>query len=107
MKKFEAIPTYERTLEMYINPFKPNWQVRYYKCLFGLKRTSDNLKEISNNYLEGLEWTYKYYTSGCPHWRWKYNYHYPPLFVDLCKYVPHYETDFISSGSFNSSAEIV
>ena len=91
----QSVPTIYRAKEKYICPQEIEWEKRYYKCLFDMKRTPDNLKQISTNYLEGLEWTYKYYTSGCPHWRWKYNYHYPPLFVDLCKYLPHYETDFI------------
>jgi 5'-3' exonuclease len=35
-----------------------------------------------------LEWTMKYYSSGCADWRWTYHYYYPPLLVDLIRYVP-------------------
>ena len=28
-------------------------------------------------------------------WKWKYNYHYPPLFADLLNYIPHFDTDFL------------
>ena len=93
--KFEAIPNYEREMEKYINPFKLNWQSRYYKSLFKIDYDEDRMKRISMNYLEGLEWTMKYYTKGCPNWRWHYHYNYPPLLSDLLKYIPYFECDFI------------
>jgi 5'-3' exonuclease len=94
-KKFEAVPTYERDIEKYINPFKENWQRRYYKSLFNVDIDEERLKQISLNYLEGLEWTMKYYTTGCPDWRWCYNYNYPPLLQDLIRFIPYFETEFV------------
>ena len=88
-------PIIFRAEEKYISPNDLNWEDRYYKTLLHEPRETQNLKNICNNYLEGLEWVYKYYTHGCPHWKWKYNYHYPPLLVDLIHYIPHYETEFI------------
>jgi 5'-3' exonuclease len=120
-----SVPVIYRQKEKYICPQEIDWEKRYYKCLFGFTplhisnahsvsslpletcpqagvsnlqrctKNSENLKKVCINYLEGLEWVYKYYSDSCPDWRWKYNYHYPPLFVDLCKYIPHFETDFI------------
>ena len=96
LKKFDSIPTYERALEKFINPFKPNWQTRYYKCLFDIEIDEVRKKQICTNYLEGLEWTMKYYTTGCPDWRWCYNYHYPPLLCDLIHFVPYFDTEFVA-----------
>ena len=94
---FDNIPTIYRAEEHYIQPSEPGWESRYYKTAFHLDSdpTSKFVEDVCINYLEGLEWTFKYYTEGCPHWRWKYNYHYPPLFVDLVKRVPSLETVFI------------
>jgi 5'-3' exonuclease len=105
--KFEAIPTYERELEKYINPFKPRWQERYYKCLFKAEMNEDRCKQISINYLQGLEWTMRYYTGGCADWRWCYHYNYPPLLQDLIKYIPYFETTFIKENSFVAVSPLV
>jgi 5'-3' exonuclease len=93
------VPVIFRVEEKYISPNDMNWEERYYKTLLHEPRETASLKNICNNYLEGLEWVYKYYTRGCPHWKWKYNYHYPPLLVDLIHYIPHYETDFIQENN--------
>ena len=90
-----SVPIIYRQKEKYICPQETDWEKRYYKSLFHFEKNNENIKNICNNYLEGLEWVYKYYSHDCPDWRWKYNYHYPPLFADLCKYIPHFETDFI------------
>jgi 5'-3' exoribonuclease 1 len=94
INEFVNIPTYERALEKFINPYKDNWQQRYYKTLFEVEIDEVRRKQICTNYLEGLEWTMKYYTSGCPDWRWRYNYNYPPLLQDLIDYIPFFNTEY-------------
>ena len=97
------IPVIFRAEEKYICPEEHGWENRYYKTLFGTTGTNEFIKTVSINYMEGLEWVHNYYTTGCLSWKWKYNYAYPPLFKDLAKYVPHFETDFIKP-SLNDSA---
>jgi 5'-3' exonuclease len=106
-KKFESTPIYNRNLEKFINVSKPGWEKRYYKCLFDVEIDDLRRKQICINYLEGLEWTMKYYTSGCPNWRWSYHYHYPPLLSDLLEHIPYFETEFIKNVSPCPVSELV
>lgn len=76
----DNIPLLCRAEEHYICPTMPEWQDRYYACLF---HDGERPKSICRNYLEGLAWTWNYYTSENRDWRWKYPHHYPPLFQDL------------------------
>ena len=90
------LPMKDRSPEVYINPFEAGWRERYYSTLFDIKINDARCKEICINYLEGLEWTMKYYTSGCVDWRWTYKYHYPPLLADLIKYIPYFDTNLLT-----------
>jgi 5'-3' exonuclease len=81
-------PIIYRAEEKFICPEEPYWEKRYYNTLFHMDNDHNNVKQVCRNYFEGLEWVYVYYNSDCPNWRWKYNYHYPPLFSDLCKHIP-------------------
>jgi 5'-3' exoribonuclease 2 len=94
---FDNIPTIYRAEEHYINPKEPGWESRYYRVAFHLEGelAKPFVESVCTNYLEGLEWVFRYYTEGCPHWRWKYAFHYPPLFRDLVAHVPDFETTFI------------
>jgi len=89
----QSIPIIYRAEELYISPLEKGWENRYYKCLFDENVNRDN---VCKNYAEGLEWVFKYYTKDCVDWRWKYNYHYPPLLNDLSKYLPKIKSDLIS-----------
>ena len=98
---FTNLPMLDRRLETYINPEEKGWEARYYKALFGIDMTEERKRELCVNYLEGLEWTFKYYSSGCNDWRWRYRFDYPPLLSDLAKYVPHFDTELITPGENN------
>lgn len=94
------IPMLERSGEEYIDLNKSGWEHRYYKLLFDInvdsRENNELIKKICINYLEGIEWTWKYYMHGCVDWEWKYNYHYPPLLKDLIKYIPYFDINLLS-----------
>ena len=92
---FQNVPIIYRNQESYICPEANFWESRYYKSLFKSQPTNKFMKDLCSNYLEGLEWVFKYYSKGCYDWQWKYNYHYPPLFKDLLQHIPHFETEFV------------
>jgi len=89
------VPIIYREDEKYICPKEDGWEMRYYRTLFGIETmTEETIRAICMNYLEGLEWVYRYYTDECVDWRWKYNYSYPPLMKDLARYVLEYKSGF-------------
>ena len=94
-EKLLSIPIKKREKEKYIDPTTYGWEKRYYKILFQIDIDDMRLKQICKNYLEALEWTYKYYNKGCCDWRWHYHYNYPPLLKDLIKYIPYFDTEFV------------
>ena len=105
--KFNALPTYERGCEKFINPPDEGWRERYYEELLDVQVNETRTKQISTNYLEGLEWTFKYYTTGCPDWRWCYKYHYPPLLSDLIHYIPYFDTNYIAQNNNKPVSQIL
>jgi 5'-3' exonuclease len=106
--KLLNLPMTDRVYEKYINPNETGWETRYYRVLFDLPSVSEKQKkEICINYLEGLEWTFKYYKSDCVDWRWTYKYDYPPLLVDLLKYIPYFDTEYFTKNTKTPVAPIV
>lgn len=98
-KELLNLPLKDREDELIIDPFKKYWENRYYERLFNTKRNEENLKKICLNYIQGLEWNMIYYTSGCKDWKWRYNYHYPPLFKDLLKFIPIWDIEYIKENN--------
>ena len=90
------IPMLDRFKEEYINPFEDGWEERYYRTLLGSERSEHVCQSVAVNYIEGLEWTFRYYTDGCPDWTWRYKHDYPPLLCDLKNYIPYFEQTFIT-----------
>ena len=85
------LPMTQRDVERDINPFQPGWENRYYAALCDMHASTSMVQAVaalSRNYLEGMEWTFRYYTRGCVDWKWTYANHYPPLLADLVHHIP-------------------
>ena len=95
-KRLDFLPLTDRSIEKQINPLADGWQHRYYHLLFDIYNVESHMSNLCTNYLEGLEWTFKYYTQGCPDWEWSYKYNYPPLLNDLYKFIPYKDHTYIS-----------
>jgi len=95
------IPLKNRETEHFINPNEVQWENRYYNSCLKIENNDVRLKQLCTNFLEGLEWTFIYYTKGCIDYRWKYNYNYPPLLKDLYKFIPYFETNFFKEEKNN------
>jgi len=103
--KIINLPSTDRAMELYINPSEPGWEARYYQTLFDIRLADEErVKEICTNYLEGLEWTFTYYSTGCIDWRWTYKYPYPPLLVDLTRHIPYFDTEFLGVARLKNTA---
>jgi len=84
----DNIPILYRGEEKYINPSEIGWESRYYERVFGHAASSKDIQHACHQYLQGLEWVYRYYVEGCCNWRWKYDGHYAPLLNDIISYIP-------------------
>jgi 5'-3' exoribonuclease 1 len=55
------------------------WKNAYYQSRFGFGLDDDvKMKELTENYVEGLQWVLYYYYRGVVSWPWYYRYHYAP-----------------------------
>jgi 5'-3' exonuclease len=79
--KFNALPTYEREIELYIKPHKSHWQHRYYSALCNLDKDELREKQICTNY--------------------------PPLLSDLIKYIPYFDTTYIKNTNTKPVSQLV
>lgn len=94
IQRLNSIPIYNREKEKYINPRDERWQERYYSSLCDI-RSTEEIEKMCTSYLKTIDWTLKYYTSGCPDWRHCYSYHYAPLLEDVVHAIPVFDTTLI------------
>lgn len=55
------------------------WRDSYYQGKFGFSLYDEqNMRELTENYVQGLQWVLFYYYRGVASWSWFYGYHYAP-----------------------------
>ena len=103
--KYSCMPSWERNIENFINPFEEDWQHRYYYSLCAIdSRKNDYSQELEllcTNYLETLQWVYYYYSSPCKNWTLYFKYNYPPLLCDLYAFIPYFNSEFVMCENYN------
>ena len=64
-----------------------NWKDKYYKnkLEWGLENQVE-MRELTENYVQGLQWVLYYYYRGVASWPWFYRYHYSPMISGKCSF---------------------
>ncbi|KNG90239.1 putative exonuclease Kem1 [Aspergillus nomiae NRRL 13137] len=62
------------------------WKNKYYtgKFEWGLEN-HDEMRKLTENYVQGLQWVLYYYYRGIASWPWFFQYHYAPMISDVKK----------------------
>ncbi|KAK2763075.1 hypothetical protein FQN54_009708 [Arachnomyces sp. PD_36] len=62
------------------------WKDTYYKKKFGWGlENEEEMRKLTENYVQGLQWVLFYYYRGVASWPWFYQYHYAPMISDVKK----------------------
>ena len=85
--RFDYWPDYHRDMEIEINFGESGWKTRYYKVI----ECEDKIEDMCKQYVNGLAWNLKYYTTDDPTSQcdqgWYYPYIHAPLLYDIVKYL--------------------
>ena len=70
-----------------------DWKNKYYKNKFewGLENEKE-MRKLTENYVQGLQWVLYYYYRGVASWPWFYGYHYSPMISGM----PHDFSELVS-----------
>ncbi|KAK5244347.1 exonuclease II Exo2, partial [Cryomyces antarcticus] len=62
------------------------WKNEHYTSKFGWGLDNgEELRKLTENYVQGLQWVLYYYYRGVASWPWFYAYHYAPMISDVKK----------------------
>lgn len=61
------------------------WKDNYYRSKFGWGLDDENeMRQLTENYVQGLQWVLFYYYRGIASWPWFFKYHYAPMISGEC-----------------------
>ena len=85
----KMFPLQHLDIEKEINPYEGgiSWRSKYYKICFNMNMNKQNMNSICYNYLESINWTFKYYFQGEINWDWSYKYQYAPAMKNIVDYM--------------------
>lgn len=83
-KTISAHEEVENREEIYDSKFI-EWKNEYYNEKFGytLQDNPEKIRDVCENYLEGLQWVLLYYFRGIASWGWYFRYYYAPKISDI------------------------
>lgn len=82
---FETEEIMQESKDIYDHKFS-DWKDKYYKDKLHFSiYDEDQIIELTQHYIEGLQWVLYYYYKGCPSWNWYFRYHYAPRISDIAK----------------------
>jgi len=68
------------------------WRDEYYKSRLGFSLYDEKeVRDLAENYVQGLQWVLLYYYRGVASWPWFYKYHYSPKISGVPTSCPQYE----------------
>lgn len=72
-------------VQKYEQKFKA-WKDKYYRSKFGWGLDNEEeLRKLTENYVQGLQWVLFYYYRGIASWPWYFGSHYAPMISDVKK----------------------
>lgn len=63
------------------------WKDKYYQTKFGWGLDNEEeMRKLTENYVQGLQWVLFYYYKGIASWPWYFGYHYAPMISGMLQY---------------------
>lgn len=85
------------------------WKDKYYYDKFEdwtPQNKEENLRQLCENYIQGVQWVLYYYYRGIASWPWFYRYHYSPMISDVMKGM-HADLDFKLGQPFKPNEQLM